>query len=404
MEENRTLLIVDDEPETLKGYRDFLTVKQVQPVRRSSRRLYGTGPIEPPQAEEEYRLLCAESGEEAIKLVQAEMQAGRRVAAGFFDVKLGGGMDGLATIHAIKSMDKDLHCVIVTAYHDRTVEEINQIFGPEFKDQWDYLNKPFTQGEITQKARQMVAAWNRKRQVEFLTQQLIRSERLASVGQVARGVGHEFGNILQRIIGKADLALLETEVGKIFEHLTVLIKAAERAGVIVRNLQSFSKPEPNFQFEKVTVALEESISLLNHELVKHSVELIKNFQEVPALRIDVGGIAQVALNLMINAVHAMPQGGKITLTVKKADWEDGKQGVLIQVSDTGTGIPQDVLPKIFDFAFSTKGDLGSGLGLAVSKDIVEAHGGKITVKTESGKGTEFSIWLPMPPPGQVTSK
>src|SRR5947209_8391476 len=195
MQENRTLLIVDDEPETLKGYSEFLKPRAPTTVRHSSRKPYGTGPATTP-ALETYNLLLAKSGEEAIELAKTEMKEGRRVAAGFFDVKLEGGMDGLATIHAIKAMDRDIHCVVVTAYHDRTVDEINQLFGEGFKDQWDYLNKPFNQGEIVQKARQMVAAWNNKRRLEAMSQQLARSERYAIIGQVARGIGHELGNVL----------------------------------------------------------------------------------------------------------------------------------------------------------------------------------------------------------------
>ena len=187
LQENKTLLIVDDEPETLKGYADFLTPRRVRrPANRSSRcqaggrrraglRRAGYGELQPPARPSPAR--------RRIELVKSEMAAGRRVAAGFFDVKLEGGMDGLATIAAIKAIDKDLHCVVVTAYHDRTVEEINQLFGEDFKDQWDYLNKPFTQGEIVQKARQMVAAWNRKRELDATYRQLVRSERLAAVGR-----------------------------------------------------------------------------------------------------------------------------------------------------------------------------------------------------------------------------
>ncbi|MGZ3688821.1 MAG: hypothetical protein ACXVBW_11000, partial [Bdellovibrionota bacterium] len=107
MEENLTILIVDDEPETLKGYVDFLTPKEIVTERKSSRRLFGTGAGKAP-SQESYNLLLAHSGEEAIRLFENERKQGRRVAAGFFDVKLEGGMDGLATIHAIKSLDKDI--------------------------------------------------------------------------------------------------------------------------------------------------------------------------------------------------------------------------------------------------------------------------------------------------------
>jgi two-component system NtrC family sensor kinase len=403
LEENRTLLIVDDEPETLKGYADFLTAREAPAARRSSR---SKGAEEPqaagsgPSAGERYNLLLAKSGEEALELVKKELAEGRRVAAGFFDVKLEGGMDGLATIAAIKALDKDLHCVVVTAYHDRSVEEINRLFGEEFKDQWDYLNKPFTQGEIVQKARQMVAAWNRRREVEAVHAQLVRSERLAAVGQVARGVGHEFGNILLRIIGKTDLALMEKDAAKIHDHLKVVMTAAERAGTIVRNLQSFSKAEPRFQVSSLTLPLDESLSLVNHELVKASVKLEKRYSQVPEVRMDAGGLSQVFLNLFINAAFAMSKGGgTLTVTLEAAQGPDpagGRQkGVAARIADTGTGIPPEVLPRIFDFAYTTKGDRGSGLGLSVSREIVEAHGGRIWVRTEVGKGTEFTVWLPL---------
>ncbi len=395
MDTNRTLLIVDDEPDTLRGYREFLTPSAASPGRRSSRREQGTAqdPLASLTDSEAYRLLEASTGEQAIEIVKSEIAAGRRIAAGFFDVKLGPGIDGLTTIQEIRKLDPDLHCVVVTAYHDRTVEEINKLFGEEYKDRWDYLNKPFTQGEIVQKARQMVGAWNRIRQIQSMQAQLVRSERLAAVGQVARGVGHEFGNILLRIMGKTDLSLMEKNVDKIHEHLKVVMSAAERAGVIVRNLQSFSKSEPNRQMASITDSIDQAISLISHELVKFSIQLEKAYEPVPKLRIDVGGLAQVFLNLLINAVHVLPQGGKITVRVARQKGPDGEDWVAAVVGDNGPGIPPDVLPRIFDFAFTTKGDRGSGLGLSISKEIVEAHGGRLTVKTETAKGTEFTVWI-----------
>ncbi|MCM2321878.1 MAG: ATP-binding protein [Oligoflexia bacterium] len=401
MEENRTIIIVDDEAETVKGYVDFLSPKESAAVRRSSRQPVSSSEKIPgpgPSAAEKYQLLLAHSGEEAVAIVQSELKADRRIAAGFFDVKLEGGMDGLATIQAIKALDRDIHCVVVTAYQDRTVEEIHRIFGEEFKDQWDYLNKPFTQGEIVQKARQMTAAWNRKRQLEEMNRQLLQAERMAAVGQVARGIGHEFGNILLRIMGKTDLALATQDPAKIHDHLQVVMKAAERAAVIVRNLQSFSRNEPKFQQDDLAAALEEAHSLVNHELVKASVTWESQVRPAPKARLDRGALAQVFLNLVINAIHAMPKGGKITATIEERRGTDGSQGVAARIADTGTGIPADVLPRIFDFAFTTKGDRGSGIGLSVSRQIVEAHGGTLTVATEVGRGTEFTLWLPVRKP------
>ena len=346
-EMNRTLLIVDDEPETLKGYQQFLATDSAPATRRSSRQAFGTGPDKTAAPQEEFKILTAASGEEALKLFESELKAGRRIAAGFCDVKLGAGMDGLALIHAIQALDPEIHVVVVTAYQDRSVDEINQLFGEQFKDQWDYLNKPFTQGEIVQKARQMTGAWNRKKMIESLQGQLIRSERMAAIGQVARGIGHEFGNILMRIMGKADLGLHEKSVDSLHAHLKVILTASERAGVIVRNLQSFSKSQPNFQFESLARPFEEAISLLSHELVKASVKLDKKIPALdvaPRLRMDPGGISQVALNLMINALHAMEKGGTLTVSVgTEKDPKTGTTTAVARISDTGCGISADVL-------------------------------------------------------------
>ena len=395
IQENRTLIVVDDEPETLKGYLDFLSPRSTPSSERLSSSRSKSKNAEPsvqsagPLPGESFRVLQALTGEEAVRIVQQEMAAGRRVAAGFFDVKLGAGMDGLSTIRAIHQLDPELHFTIVTAYHDRSVDEIQNLFGAQCKDQWDYLNKPFTQGEILQKARQMIAAWNRRMKLELLHRQLLQAERMAAIGQVARGIGHEFGNILLRVIGKTDLALMETNTDKIHEHLKVVMRAADRAAVIVRNLQTFSKAEPNLKPARIEAAVEEALGLISHELVKSGIQIQKNISPTLDVQLDSGALIQVFLNLIINALHAMPNGGQLTITVGTRDG-----GVFASFQDTGTGIPPEVLPRIFDFAFTTKGNRGSGLGLSVSRELVEAQGGKISVKTEVGSGTEFTIWVP----------
>jgi len=164
--------------------------------------------------------------------------------------------------------------------------------------------------------------------------------------------------------------------------------------VIVRNLQSFSRTEPHLQVASVNAPMDEALSLINHELTKSSIQLEKDFKPVHKVKIDTGTIGQVFLNLLINATHAMPKGGKLKVTIENAESSDKRPGVAIRVADAGVGIPAEVLPRIFEFAFTTKGDRGSGLGLSVSKEIVEAHAGQIHVKTEVGRGTEFTVWLP----------
>ncbi|MCC7441822.1 MAG: response regulator [Bdellovibrionales bacterium] len=395
IQENRNLLIVDDEPEALEGYRQFLAPPD-RPGPRSSSRREGSAAAATPHERETYTLFLASSGKEALQIFQRELGKGNEIAAGFFDVKLGGDMDGLQTIQAIKALSPDLHCVVVTAYQDRGVDEIQELFGEEFKDHWDFLNKPFSQGEIVQKARQMVAAWNRRRQLSIMQKQLVQAERLSAVGQVARGVGHEFGNLLQRIVGKVDLALVaHADPAKVKDHLETALKACERAGTMARNLQSFARNDMTRRPCSIASGAEDALTLMHHDLNKGSVTVVRDFREAPEVNADPSALGQIFLNLLINALHAMPQGGKLTVTVSAADGgPDKKPGVACVVEDTGTGIPKDVLDRIFDYAFTTKGEKGSGLGLSISRGIAEEHGGTLTVASQPGRGAAFTLWLP----------
>ena len=393
MNGNNRILIVDDESEARSGYVQFLNPTKQSAVRRSSRSRSAdqSSPSvpKPSSSGPEFEILEASTGEEAVALFKKEKNEGRPIAAGFFDVKLGPGIDGLEVIRQIKSIDEDILCVVVTAYQDRSVEDIGDFFGENFKDRWDFLTKPFTQGEIVQKARQMVASWNRKKQLEITQKQLIASERLAAIGQVARGVGHEFGNILQRILGKSDLALMENDLEKMKSHVEIIMKASERAGVIVKNLQSFSKTTPQKKMTAITEPIQEALSLVNHEFIKHSIQVDEQLQSKASIEIDSGAIGQVFLNLFINAMHAMDQGGTLEITATDQD-----QSVEVKVKDSGKGMDPETLNQIFDFAFTTKGEKGSGIGLSVTKQIMDAHRAQIQVQSQLGQGTIFTLSFP----------
>jgi signal transduction histidine kinase/DNA-binding NarL/FixJ family response regulator len=161
---NNTVLVVDDEPAILEAYTHYLDPPQAPTVFRSSRS--AGRPREEARIPTRYRLLRAQSGEEAVELVRREAAAGRPIAAGFFDIKMPGGMDGLETIRAVREIDPNILCAVVTAYNDRSVDDIARYFPAQRQDEWDYLNKPFTEGEIQQKARNLTSSWQRRRREE----------------------------------------------------------------------------------------------------------------------------------------------------------------------------------------------------------------------------------------------
>lgn len=401
---NRRILVLDDEAPIREAYQSILMPSMADvPVVRSSRRGRATTAPEPrvAAATETFEVTLVESGSEALAAINMSVCNHQSFAMGFFDVKIGGEFDGIETIRRAKEMDPDLLCVIVTAYQDRSIEEIGRIFGDDFADRWDFVNKPFSQAEILQKARNLCANWDRrKREREYIQQiksqqeQLVLSERLAAVGTLARGIGHEFGNILLSIMGNADLALQTKEPKEMEDALKIIAKSSDRAAILVRNLQSMVKMERRREKLALSVPVKEALELIGHELKKKAIKVVEDFAaDLPELNLNKIEMGQVILNMAINSIHALePKGGEIRI---RAKLDDKKAGVILEFEDTGCGIPDDHIDRVFEPLFTTKGGKGSGIGLSVSKKIVENHGGRISVESAVGKGTVFTIWLPI---------
>lgn len=251
---------------------------------------------------------------------------------------------------------------------------------------------------------------DQRNKIETMQRQLVLSERMAAIGQVARGVGHEFGNILMRVMGKIDLAQADSKEPNVKAHLDVALQALERSAVILQNLRSFSKTEAKLREARISEVFAQARSLTAHEMRIGNVALEEKIDFDPTIEADDIGIGQVILNLMINAQHAIAgvggaeggsAGGKIVFAMSEATHPKIGHALRIDVQDSGMGIPEANLPRIFDFAYTTKGEKGSGLGLSVSKEIIERQGGEITVKSKVGEGTVFSIFLPVGRSGRL---
>lgn len=396
---NRKILVLDDEPGILDTYRAIFTPVAPKAIRSSRGAAAATSAMAPVAQTEIFQVSYAQNGLEALKLIEDALKQNEPFVGGFFDVKLGPGIDGIETIRRAKEMDPNLLCVIATAYQDRSVDEIAQIFGEEYSDRWDFLNKPFSMGEITQKARNLVSNWDRRKRerehlqtIENQQEQLIRSERLAAAGTLARGVGHEFGNILLRIVGKAELLMQQDQTEDTKKSLKIIVEAALRAGVIVRNLNSLAKVESKFEKGSLLQPIQDSLNLIAHELKDAGIDIKENHAPtLPPISLNKVELGQVFLNLFINAKHAMEKnGGTLTITTALE-----QNSIVVSVSDTGCGIPKENLEKIFEALFTTKGEKGSGIGLSVTKSIIEKHKGKISVMSAVGQGTTFRLFFPI---------
>ncbi|HEX6045478.1 MAG TPA: PAS domain S-box protein [Pyrinomonadaceae bacterium] len=224
-----------------------------------------------------------------------------------------------------------------------------------------------------------------------------RADKLRALGQLASGVAHDFNNSLAAILGRAQLLRRQIDEPALVRNLDIIQTAAEDAAATVRRIQTFARKSPVKEFELVDVG-----SLLN-DAVEITRTRWQNEARVRGLEYEVKLIAgrghttygsaselrEVFVNMIVNAVDAMPRGGKLSISCRRKDTR-----LQLQFSDNGMGMPDDVRQKIFEPFFSTKGAHGTGLGLSVSYSIIERHAGSISVISDPGNGTRFTIDLP----------
>jgi len=254
-------------------------------------------------------------------------------------------------------------------------------------------------------------AWTRtlEQRVEQKTRELKRAhehalhtEKMASIGKMAAVLAHEINNPLSGILTYAKLLRkwLDHEDGgidrrtEIRESLDLIASESRRCGDLVKNLLTFSRTTPmNLQATDLNKVIDRSLRLVQHQLDLASIQVQPELDpELPLVLCDGAQIEQVLLALVMNAIDAMPQGGNLWLITKL----DREQGIVrIVIRDDGSGIPPDLLPRLFEPFLTTKETgRGVGLGLAISRSILERHNGSIEVQSEVGRGTTFTVTLP----------
>jgi PAS domain S-box-containing protein len=233
------------------------------------------------------------------------------------------------------------------------------------------------------------------------------SRKLTALGTVASGVAHNFNNILTTILGRVQLMLrFPTPAERLLEGLRIIEKSAIDGTATVRRIQDFTRKAPAAPTETADVDANEIVadvvSFTKSRWKEQASERGLAYEvtvepfPVPPVHGSSSELREVLINLMLNAIDAMPRGGAIRI---RTESEEG--AVRIRISDSGPGIPPNVQPRIFDPFFTTKGREGSGLGLFESYNIVKRHGGRLLCETGPGKGTCFTIELPaaeVPPP------
>jgi signal transduction histidine kinase/CheY-like chemotaxis protein len=261
-----------------------------------------------------------------------------------------------------------------------------------------YLKKIAAAAARTEQAEQHLQEFSHHiAEQERLSEQFAQIEKLSALGELASGVAHDFNNTLAGILGRAQLLLRTNDPDKISRGLGVIIKTAEDGAKTVKRIQDFARQRRDHDFGPVSIdQVLFDVSEITRPRWKDKAEASGNhirldvqMRSTSKVMGDESELREVLVNMVLNAVDAMPMGGQLTLSA-----EDFENSVVISITDTGTGMAPEIRSRIFDPFFTTKGRAGMGLGLAVGFGVIRRHEGTITVHSEVSRGTTFRITLP----------
>jgi two-component system NtrC family sensor kinase len=245
--------------------------------------------------------------------------------------------------------------------------------------------------KVSERTRELEQASENLREAQ---RQLVMSEKLAAIGELTAGVAHEINNPTAVIQGNLDLLreVLGPAAAPVANEVRLIDEQVNRIRLIVTKLLQFARPDEYAGYVEqveVNALLADCLVLVRHLMHQGYVKVVEEFGATRRIAINRNELQQVLINILVNAIRAMPDGGVLVLSTR--DWEE--QGVAVVIRDTGLGIRPDDLPRIFDPFFTTNHPEGTGLGLSVSYALVERYGGSITVRSQPGQGAEFTVWL-----------
>ena len=456
---NRRILLIDDMPSIHEDFCKILAPQALEhdELNMVEAALFGD---DIQTAASSFELDSAYQGQEGLAKVQASLRDEHPYAMAFVDMRMPPGWDGVQTIEHLWQSDPRLQVVVCTAYSDTSWDEV--LARLDVRDRLLILKKPFDAIEVYQLATSLTAKWQLAQNAadelarleaavsertaalsaaneallleveerKHLQGQLVQSEKLASIGQLAAGVAHEINNPIGYIfsnfgslegymvqlfqmldayegaessVGEPAVAARlrklreEIELDFLKEDIPVLMRESQQGIVrvrqIVQDLKDFSRVDSTQEWEWANLhqGIDSTLNVVASE-IKYKAEVVKEYGVIPEVECLASQINQVVMNLVVNAAHAMgKERGRITIRTGAAD-----EQVWLEVADTGAGMAPDILKRIFEPFFTTKPvGKGTGLGLSLSYGIVQKHRGRIDVDSVMGRGTTFRVTLPI---------
>jgi len=350
----------------------------------------------------DFTIYTAKSSEEALPILNTE-----NIAVIITDQRMPK-VPGVELLKQVMSTHPDVVRILITAYTDLdlVIKAIND--GNVYR----YVSKPYNEDEVRSTIRQAIEHYYLVKERERLyaekvetMRKIARANRLSAMGIMAAGMAHEINNplvaistFLQMLPHKYAEASKDREYWE--ELYGVAVREVERIRLLVHQLLSYSKVTQSEKFEPVSIneILQEMVVFVENEAKKKGIHIKREYgADLPAGLMDRNRMKQVFLNILLNAVQATGRGGTIIVTTRYIVEDPENQFLQVAISDTGSGISQENLEKLFTPFFTTKESEGSGLGLMTSHHIVDEHRGMIDVKSELGKGTTFTLQLPLDP-------
>jgi len=274
----------------------------------------------------------------------------------------------------------------------RPLNELRQAMAVVGAGDLDHVIAPSSRDEIGELARAFARMTERLRQSHA---QLIQSEKLASIGQMAAAVAHGLRNPLASLRAAAQLARHRVDAPAAREQLNAIVEQVDRLDLRITHLLAFSRPTPFHPLrESVRQLVEGALGGVSQLLRERRVELAVSFPPtLPDVRVDPMRLEQTLTEIVSNALDAMPDGGQLSIDGRRESNDTGTDGVTVAITDSGKGIPPEVLANVCEPFFTTRAE-GTGLGLAIAKRYVEETGGRLSISSVVGQGTTVRIWLP----------